>query len=381
MKETLYQLDQSGNVKVWIITVKNNITSSSVVVESGRLNGSLVFNISTVNEGKNIGKSNETNHYEQACLEATSKVEEKLRKGYVRDLSNVKSSTMLGSGIPSPMLAHKHSPDGSQSSSKTLKQIGILGKEIAVQPKLDGNRCLIVVESGMPKMYTRKGDLMPVQLEHILNDVKSHLGGVKDIILDGELFSSEISFNTLNGLIKRIKVTAEDVANRLKIKYHLYDTISQDGYETRSQLLQDFASENILIVPTLYITATDENIKKHLEQFLSEGHEGLMIRQLGTGYESKRSWQLIKVKLFEDAEYKLVGFVEDVRGGFVGAFTMEMKDGTTFNAGASGQSVDERTEMWYNQDKYFGKMATVEFFGLSEYNVPRFPKYKGLRNG
>ena len=379
MKETLYQLDQNGNTKVWTITVTNNTSFSTVTVESGRLGGNLITNSSDIKEGKNAGKSNETNHYEQAVSEAKSKVEEKLRKGYVRDLKEAKSSTILGSGIPSPMLAHKHSPDGSQSSSKTLAQIGILNKQIAIQPKLDGNRCLIVVEDGEPKMYTRKGDVMPVQLDHILNDVKNKLGVVKDIILDGELFSSEISFNTLNGLIKRVKVNDEDIKNRLKIKYHLYDVIENTGYEVRSKIIPNFASENILVVPTFYITATDENIKKYLEQFLAESHEGLMIRQLGIGYESKRTWQLVTVKIFEDSEYELVDFVEDVRGNFVGAFTMKMEDGRTFNAGASGQSVEERTEMWNNKDKYLNKMATVEYFGLSEYMIPRFPKFKSLR--
>jgi DNA ligase-1 len=379
MKETLYQLDQNGNTKVWTITVINNTNYSTVTVESGRLGGNLITNSSDIKEGKNFGKSNETNHYEQAISEAKSKVEEKLKKGYVRDLKDAKSSTILGSGIPSPMLAHKHTPDGSQSSSKTLKQIGILNKEIAIQPKLDGNRALIIVEDGEPKMYTRKGDLMPVQLFHILDDVKNKLGDIENIILDGELFSSEISFNTLNGLIKRVKVNDEDIQNRLKIKYHLYDVIENTGYEIRSKILPNFASDNVLIVPTFYITATDENIKKYLEQFLSELHEGLMIRQLGIGYESKRTWQLVKVKIFEDSEYKLVDFVEDVRGNFVGAFTMMMEDGRTFNAGASGQSVEERTEMWNNKDKYLGKMATIEYFGVSEYGIPRFPKFKGLR--
>ncbi len=378
MKETLYQLDQNGNTKVWTITVTNNTSFSTVTVESGRLGGNLITNSSDIKEGKNAGKSNETNHYEQAVSEAKSKVEEKLRKGYVRDLKDAKSSMILGSGIRQPMLAHKHSPDGNQSSSKTLKQIGILNKQIAIQPKLDGNRCLIVVKNGEPKMYTRKGDEMPVQLNHILDDVKSKLGNIKDIILDGELFSSEISFNTLNGLIKRVKVNNEDIQNRLKIKYHLYDVIENTGYEVRSKIIPNFASENILVVPTTYIVATDENIKKYLEQFLAESHEGLMIRQLGIGYESKRTWQLVKVKIFEDQEYKLIDFVEDVRGNFVGAFIMEMEDGRTFNAGASGQSVEERTEMWNNKDKYLGKMATIEYFGVSEYGIPRFPKMKGI---
>jgi len=98
------------------------------------------------------------------------------------------------------------------------------------------------------------------------------------------------------------------------------------------------------------------------------------------GYDNKRSWQLCKVKVFEDAEFELIDFQEDVRGGFVGSFVMQDQSGNTFNAGASGQSVGKRTEMWNNKHEYIGKIATVEFFGLSEYGVPRFPKFKGVRN-
>jgi DNA ligase 1 len=380
MNKTLYQLDRTGtNVKVWTITVTDKGSYSAIEVQSGRFGGNLISNTALVNEGKNIGKSNETTHFTQACAEAQSKIDLKLREGYVPDMADAKASTVLGSGIPQPMLAMKHCPDGSQTSSKTLSQIGILGKEIVIQPKLDGNRCLIVVTDGEPKMYTRKGDLMPVQLTHILNDVKSKLGDLKNIILDGELFSSEISFNTLNGLIKRVKATDEEIQNRLKIKFNLYDTILDKGYEFRMTVLPRFASDNILIVPSTKIIATDESIKVNLEKFLAEGHEGLMIRQLGIGYENKRTWQLCKVKVFEDEEFLLVGLEEDVRGGFVGTFVLKMQDGTTFRAGASGQSVEERTEMWKNKEAHLNKMATVEFFGRSEYNVPRFPKFKGLR--
>jgi DNA ligase 1 len=380
MKQTLYQLDLAGNTKVWQIEVVDNGSTADIIVSSGRLHGSMVKNVTTISEGKNIGKANQTNHLTQAMAEAQSKVDLKLREGYVYDIDDAKSSATLGSGVPQPMLAQKHSPDGSQKSSKTLAQIKILNKEVIVQPKLDGNRCTIVVKNGVPKMYTRKGDLMPVQLNHILNDVKSKLGETSEIILDGELFSQQFSFNYLNGLIKKITVTKEDENKRLQIKYHLYDIHSSVGYEKRVLFLDRFATSNIIVIPSYKIIATDANIKKYLEQFLAQGHEGLMIRQLGIGYENKRTWQLCKVKVFEDEEFELVGFEEDARGGFVGAFVMRMKDGRTFNAGASGQGVDERTEMWYNKDSYLGKMATVEFFGRSEYDIPRFPKFKGVRD-
>jgi DNA ligase-1 len=370
----LYQLDTSDNIKEWNIEVKNKNDHSEIIVRSGRLNGNLVENISIVSEGKNVGKVNETNHYTQALSEMESKIQLQLKRGYVENIDEVKSSSILGSGIPAPMLAHKYCKDGSQKNSKTLKQLGLIDKEIIVQPKLDGNRCLIKIENGNAVMYTRAGDVMKVQLQHILKDIHYDY----NIILDGELFSNKFSFNKLNGLIKREKASNEDLEERKFIKYHLYDVMLEAGYEDRSKFIEQFASENIIIVPSIKIIANDDSIQEYLEKFLSEGYEGLMIRQLGIGYENKRSWNLLKNKIFEDQEYKLVGFQEDVRGGFVGSFVMEIKNCGTFNAGASGQGEEERTEMWNNQDKYLGKMATIEYFGLSEYGIPRFPKIKAI---
>lgn len=380
MKTTLYQLDTNGNTKVWNIDVQDMGQYSETIIESGRLGSdNLVRTVTKIDSGKNIGKANETNHYYQALAEMNSKVESQLRKGYVYKLEDAKSSSILGSGILSPMLAHKYCKDGSQSSSKTLEQLGLVGKEIIVQPKLDGNRCMIKLHGdGNVTMYTRKGDVMPVQLYHIIDDLKSK-EPTMPVILDGELYSDEISFNTLNGLIKRVKATPEEVEKRKLIKFHLYDVMLDKGYEYRYDFIKEFVSDNVIIVESRKIVATIENIQDNLESFLLDGYEGLMIRVLNKGYENKRSWTLLKVKVFEDAEFELVGFQEDVRGGFVGAFIMKDKNGAIFNAGASGQSVEVRTEMWNNQKNYIGKMATVAYFGLSEYNIPRFPKFKSAR--
>jgi ATP-dependent DNA ligase len=378
MIKTLYHKDSVGKIRVWTISVIDNGNSSDTIIETGLLDGAKIKNITTIGEGKNFGKINETNHHTQALAEALSKIASKVKEGYVEKIEDVRESSILGSGIPAPMLANKHHPIGMQKGSKTLAQMKILNEEIIVQPKLDGNRCLIKVDNGLAVMYTRSGDIMPVQLEHILNDVLKTYVKRPHFILDGELYSDKFSFNKLNGLIKRVTVSKEDIEERKNIKYHLYDVMSNEGYEKRNAFIQRFASKNIIIVPSHYVKATNENIKDFLEVFLAQGHEGLMIRQLHMPYEYKRTWQLCKVKVFEDEEFKLVGFEEDKRGGFVGAFTMQIGD-NTFNAGASGQSEEERAYIWTHQDEFIGKMATVCFFGRSEYGVPRFPKFKGIR--
>ncbi len=406
-EKVLYQRSAStGKGKVWKIRVDDKGTQSEIVIRSGAFNfetgeeGKLITNTAIVSTGKNIGKANETSHYTQAVSEAESRIKSQLRDGYTDDVEKAKgsSSATLGSGIPKPMLAQKYHPTGAQNSSKTLKQMKIEGKKIIVQPKLDGNRCIVVVRKNGAVAYTRKGDVMPVQLGHILDSLVETLNqsAFEELIVDGELYCdpSVMSFNVLNGLIKKQSATVEQQEQRKNIKFHIYDVMLNVGYEKRVQIIANFASEHVHVVESKEIIATDENIQTELERWLEQGYEGLMIRVLGIGYENKRSWQLVKVKLFEDREFTLIGFEEDKRGGFVAGFIFDLpkellvklgkplvdRDGkpiVDFKAGTSGQTVEDRTYMLQHPEEFLGKIGTVEYFGW-DYR-PRFGKFKGLR--
>jgi len=172
--------------------------------------------------------------------------------------------------------------------------------------------------------------------------------------------------------------TKEELEKRSKINIRLYDIISHHGYEKRFAILESFATPQVIVVENHVIDMTDENLQKYLDQFLGEGHEGLMIRQHGIGYEHKRSQQLLKFKIFEDEEFEIVGGEESVKKGMLGAFIVKDKKGNEFKASLKF-SHPERVEFWNNLKNYIGKQATVEFFGRSEYGIPRFPKVKAFR--
>ena len=393
-KVTLYQQSTSGNTKVWTIEVHQHYAHSEIESTRGILNGKMA----PTNEMIKSGKGSKT-HYEQACSDAQSKINSKLKKGYVEDITKIQSSSVLGSGnVPAPMLAEKYDPTKKQSKSRNLKDLGLVGKTIVTQKKLDGNRGLIHVDLNEVTMYSRKGDKSP-NLSHITDSIHESFKkiykyvnekyGVTEYWLDGEMFTKAFSFNRLNGLVRKESKTPEDEKDALKIKYHIYDVIMDAGYETRCKVIKYFQSSTVEVVTSDFIEATEQNIQEKLEQYLSDGEEGLMIRVLGVGYENKRTWQLCKVKNFEDKEFKILGVIEDSRGGMAASIIVEHdvpgavdRDGNlikTFNAGCTG-SHEEWAEMWNNQHKYIGKWATVEFFGRSEYSVPRFPKFKGIRN-
>src|ERR1039458_3360937 len=108
---TLYQLDSNNRVRVWSIQVINCGTYSTINSTRGIENMKMTPEVIKISAGLNIGKANETTHFTQAESEAQSKIDLKIREGYVEDRSKIQSSAMLGSGVMAPMLAHKRSEE------------------------------------------------------------------------------------------------------------------------------------------------------------------------------------------------------------------------------------------------------------------------------
>jgi DNA ligase-1 len=408
---TLYQLDSKDKVRVWSIYVEpiqtTRLPSSTVkmVVVAGLESGKKTETTLLVS-GKNTGKANETTAYNQAIKEAQAKIVQQVRKGYVEDRANLKPKDELGSGMKQPMLAQKYDPTGKVKGSKTLEQLGIVGQTVAVQPKLDGNRAHIVVTFAGPvefakvASYTRKGDLTPVQLPELLEDVlfqvcKSNWSpGTKQVTVDGEYYvhGGEMSFEELNGLLRKVDAAPEQVERRKLIKFHIYDLAGDTrGFEQRNETINSVFhnTDYVEVVRTDFVPATDEELHQWFVGVLSQGYEGLIIRQLNKPYEHKRTWQLLKYKPFVDAEFKLAGFEEDKRGGMVANFVMWLpksiinRDGkteNTFGAGVSGQTQEECKYMWEHQDEFIGRMATVRYAHATEYGKPLFAKFKAFRD-
>ena len=381
VNKTLYQIDSKGRVKIWRIWLEVLASHVEIHIESGKLHGKLAETVTKVTEGKNIGRANATTAETQAMSEINSKIESKLKQGYVEDISLAKPQAELGTGIKQPMLANKYDPTKKQSGSKNLIDFKLKDKTVYTQPKLDGLRGIFHVTKTSVTLYSRKGEKLPT-LEHIegslFNSFQKHFSETEELWLDGELYTNVFSFNKLSGLIKKEKKTAEDFELILSIKYHLYDVQTTDCYKKRQEIIEKFESPAVEIVPTTELVATEDTLRKQLETYLSQGYEGLMIRTANDPYIFKRSNALIKYKVFEDDEFECVGFEESKRGGMVGAIICKTKEGKEFNAGLTF-SHQEAREMWNNQSKYIGKQVTVRYFGVSEYNIPRFPKAKVFR--
>lgn len=357
----LFKRRSDGGVQEWSIEVKDECFR----VTSGIKDGSLVTSEWTVCEGKNIGRSNETDPATQASLEAKAKWQKQYDKGYREDVGEVDNLEQF-----KPMLA-KQWEDYRDKISFPLY----------AQPKLDGMRCIVRKDG----MWSRNGKKI-VSAPHIFKALAPLFAKIPDLIFDGELYADKFKsdFNTIIHLAKQTKPTAEDLAESAEhLQYHVYDLPStKSRFAARSltlkALIQGLKNPSIVFVQTEVIPnqAALDNL---YEKWLDEGYEGQIIR-VDAKYENKRTSSLLKRKEFLDEEFAIVDIVEGVgnKSGMAG-FAKFTRKGKEFKANVMGDR-DYCRNLLKNKKSYIGKKATVRYTNLTPDGIPRFPRMKCMRD-
>jgi len=359
---TLYKKSSAGADQEWTIGTKDNV----IVTRWGQIGGAMQEGHDVVKKGKNLGRANETTPAEQAALEAQSKWEKKLKKGYVKDLADAqagKVDDVIEGGI-FPMLAHEFIKHGSK-----------LVYPAFVQPKLDGHRCTAVVESGRCSLWSRSRKPI-TSMPHIVAAIERlKLKGAH--VFDGELYNHDYHdrFSKLSSLIRH-----DDVRPGSEIiEYHAYDFVTPQTFDHRYADLKlriEDAPLPLHLVETKEVTDEDE-LMLAFDHFRALKYEGAMARNANGLYISsptKRSYDLLKLKEFQDDEFP-VRAVEEGRGKLAGhaIFICEMPTGKQFRVKMKGKT-EELKKYFDRPDLAIGRQLTVKFQGYTDTNgVPRIP--------
>lgn len=364
MFETLYKKTQTDAIQFWSVAVEKHKNEWNVVTRFGQkdtLSPQVTWDVIKV--GKNIGKKNETSAEGQAYLEAEAMWTKKKKKGYVEKLEDAKEGKLdavIKGGIE-PMLAHAFDKQGHKIKYPCF-----------VQPKLDGHRCIAIISAGICELWTRTRKKI-TSVPHINSELATAFPN-SNKILDGELYSHKHDFEYISHIVRQ----EEPDANHKDVEYHIYDIVNDEVFSERAKLLNKLdmeflESDYINIVHTKEITTETES-KDYLKDCLSQGFEGIMLRNSAGKYVNKRSSDLIKMKTFCDEEFEIIG-IKEGRGklrGSVGAFKVKQNDGTTFEAKMSGDS-SKLKEYFEDESLWRDKKLNVKFQGRSTYGIPRFP--------
>ena len=259
-----------------------------------------------------------------------------------------------------------------------------------IQPKLDGVRCLIQREGDdfgfAIKAYSRTGKEWK-NINHILDELAPFFANNPNVILDGELYNHDFKddFEQIISMVRKTKPTDEDrLESTEMVQFHCYDTIMEHiPFEKRMARIYNLVPQSYCIehVPTIKVHEIEEVEVNH-EDFLELGYEGSILRK-NAPYECKRSWTLMKVKDFSDAEALIVGYEEGKgkREGTLGKFLMQDEDGNKFGCPpGKGYNYQDMRDMLNNIHKYMGQTATFTYFERTKAGSYRHPLFKAIRN-
>lgn len=203
--------------------------------------------------------------------------------------------------------------------------------------------------------------------------------------LDGELWCGREQFERCVGIIKYHK--GSTAAEWRHLKFLVFDAPVIGGrqdlpYEQRHEHIETLcAGASYMAAVGIRRCEGREHLHEVLQSVLSNGGEGLMLRQPGSLYVRKRSATLLKVKTFLDAEAKVVGYTQGKNRlqGMLGALQLEMPvSGNRFEIG-TGFTDAQRNWIGAKKRWPLGTVLTYKFQNVTAKGVPRFPVFQRVR--
>ncbi|MDT0700347.1 ATP-dependent DNA ligase [Staphylococcus chromogenes] len=268
--------------------------------------------------------------------------------------------------------------------------------QYAQSVKIDGHRCITIVDENGVEMRGRSGKKYEglLELENIFLDLYKKMK--IPLMFDGELLlqDSNKAYNSDELFAKTSKVLRTK-GDKTNLEYILFDQMPLDefisgkskaNYIERREALEDLCHlvNHTLIKPVdiLYIGDDLKMINQVQKQVEADGYEGTMLDDINAVYEAKRTKSLLKYKTFYTMDLKVIKVEEHRRGKKLGSLICQYKN-SVVKVG-SGFSEKQRKLYWENQSLVKNKIVEVGYFELSKdqngKESLRFPTFKQIRD-
>jgi DNA ligase-1 len=274
-----------------------------------------------------------------------------------------------------------------------VKGVDLLDRKWFISRKLDGVRCIAIINGEDIKFFSRNGKEF-----HTLGRVKDEIIrlGITSGVLDGEIcLMNEDGSDDFQGILKQIQRKDHTIQNP---KYWVFDLLTIDEFSQRtsspglsirlnhrSHWIKD--SSGILeLLPQIKIDS-EETLIELKNRAKDLNWEGLIARR-DTRYQAGRSKDMLKLKEFYDAEYIVSGVImgpqrvivegREVEEEMLSAITILHK-GHIVQVG-SGFNMEQRRYYHKHPEEIFGKTVCIQFFEetVDQLGKPslRFPVFK-----
>jgi len=280
----------------------------------------------------------------------------------------------------------------------TKKKVNLVKNDWYVSHKLDGVRCIAYVnEYGNVTFFSRAGKQFET-LDKVAEEIRKH--NLCDIVLDGEICLIDENGNeNFQDIIKEIKRKDHTIQNP---RFLIFDVLTLEEFDNatstrnfseRQATLKELFSQNDFHQTLVHLSQTlvksEEELEKHIQHAAKMNWEGLMLRK-DAPYQGKRSNDIMKIKSFYDAEYRVVDVEFSVNRVIVNGKEVEeemLSNIVIFHRGnrvqvGSGFSLEERRLYYRNPELILNKVVTIQYFEETKnqtgtYSL-RFPVIKAI---
>ena len=400
--KTLVSKDSKGKIRVVEISYEGNEATRIYTIYryTGQFEGKMTKQPEIIVDR---GKATRNIH-EQVELQFNALVKGYKDKGYIElenEIDNYSSEELYKlfgdapagtNGVVKPMLA--------KQADKVTKT-NIFNKKWIASRKIDGLRCIIYLGDDGKLHTSSRG---ATNYDSAMFEILTHPALIKlfknneGLMLDGECYHHGYTLQQINSIARTQKV-AKDLEI---LQFYWYDIVDLNNpFKTRLAKMKSLASElkeygseiswepdkifkenelRIQFVPQVEVSGWDNMMKLHNE-YVSEGWEGLVIRDPERPYKPNgRTNDMIKIKVYKDDCFKVVGKEAGLRGSEDMVFIMQMPDGRTFKAKPFGDR-EQKQEYWINfEEKYNGHIGECKFFYYSDDGIPLQPAFKAFRD-
>lgn len=256
--------------------------------------------------------------------------------------------------------------------------------EFTLTEKLDGYRLATLIHDGKIEFFSRQGQLVDglIEIEADLSQLCKEKK-ICNAFFDGELVAINCEKLTSAKNYKIVTTTARKKGIKTGLKYMVFDTLRYEDfieqtcdteYWKRRALLEKVFADNkfthVCLLPVLYQGSDKEMITEYLNKARENSKEGIMVNLNEGMYEFKRTYNLLKVKVMQDADLRIVDVYEGTgeNKGKLGGVIVEFiyQDKHYFCGCGSGFNEKERVEYWEHPELIVGKIATISYFEITK---------------
>ena len=252
------------------------------------------------------------------------------------------------------------------------------------EPKLDGNRGIIIIKNGVIKSISRNNKPM-YNTAHIEQSLLK--SGFNNTVFDGEFCIGKSIANETWSKTTSILRTQSKHNNSNDLKFWVFDMLSIQDWKDKSnkfnlahrkECLKNDAENLEHIIYVEHERVINEP-SYYLKKYTDVGFEGVVFKNPISTYEFKRSADWLKLKNKFTEEFSIIS-VQQGTGKYIdvaGAIIINV-DGVLVGVG-TGMTDIERYDIWKARNSLKGLLLEVSFQSKSKDGSLIFPVFNRIR--